>query len=80
MRLQGALAGNDYGRALVGRVHRLIKARPRWARTRANGRGLVGTGADSMRGHVGPGVDSSRVCNCRRTCVGRKRRLMGAGG
>jgi hypothetical protein len=42
--------GNDYGRALVacavGRVRPLVKARPRWAQMRANGRGRVGPGAD----------------------------------
>jgi hypothetical protein len=42
--------GNDCGRALVaravGRVRPLVKARMRWARTRANGRGRVGPGAD----------------------------------
>jgi hypothetical protein len=42
--------GNDCGRALVARavdrVRPLVKARTRWARTRANGRGRVGPGAD----------------------------------
>jgi hypothetical protein len=40
----------------------------------------VETGADSRRGRVGPGMDSSRVRECGRTRVGRKRRLMGAAG
>jgi hypothetical protein len=49
-RLQGAPMGNDCGCALVdravARVCPLVKVRPRWARTRANGRGWVGPGAD----------------------------------
>jgi hypothetical protein len=78
--------GNDCGRALVARrvarMRPLVKARPRWARTRAKGRGqvgpgrgLVGTSTDSRRGRMGPGADSSCVRKC-----GRKRRLMGVGG
>jgi hypothetical protein len=50
MRLQGAYAGNDCGCALVdhavARMRLLVKARLRWARTRANRRGRVGPGAD----------------------------------
>jgi hypothetical protein len=53
-------AGNDCGHALVARMRLLVKARTCWARTRANG-----------RGRVGPGADSSRDRECRRTCVGR---------
>jgi hypothetical protein len=37
-------------------------------------------GADSKLGRVGPGADSSHVCKCGRTRVGRKCKLMGAGG
>jgi hypothetical protein len=32
---------------------------------------VVRTGADSKRGRVGPGADSSRIRKCERICVGR---------
>jgi hypothetical protein len=68
MRLEGAPAGNDCGRALVtravGHVHSLVKARPRWARMRGKRRGWVGPGTDSRRGRVGLGTDSSSGRGC----------------
>jgi hypothetical protein len=41
------------------------------ARASGTGRGLVGTSANSRRGRVGPGMDSSRDRGCGRTRVGR---------
>jgi hypothetical protein len=68
MRLEGAKEGNDYLRALVvrtvGRVRPLVRAPPRWVRTRGKRHGRVGPGKDSRCGRVGPGADSSCGHGC----------------
>ena len=54
MRLEGALAGNDYGRALVacavGHVRLLVRVRQQWVQMCDKGHGQVESSVDSLCG------------------------------